>query len=191
MKMIVVGAALLLAALGVCGYGVWNFVSHLGESNRQFLAPGSYSFALDPAQGQSQSVKLWLDHKTVFQNKVYSGVSGHGAQIELRNEKGAQVDFPASSMSETMTIGGTSRGVIARTELSPGRYTVAISGLRQPAVFSVSVGDSFAGMFLGFFVSLVLSISAGVAGLLLVIFGIVRMVRQRRQAAAQTAAQQS
>lgn len=181
MKRIALGVVLILCGLGTGAYGVWHFAANLGKDNQQFLAPGAFTFDVKPEDGAAQNVKLWVDHRTVFEGKSYNNGRLDGIEVVLRNAAGEAIALPTSSLAENMRVGGTARVVYARTTLPPGRYTVTIQGLRQPVVFSVSVGYSLVWTFVWFFAPLGGGIVSLVLGILLVVFGAIRMARLRRQ----------
>ena len=181
MKLIFSGCLLwVLAAAGVAVI-TYYCVTCFGKDSRQFAAPGSLELVVpDPGEGRSQTVALWYDYQTFFENKHYSDSDIEGMTAVLRDAQGKELQFVAPVYPSKMTIGATSRRLIGKVEAQPGRYTAQISGIEKPAVFSVVVGDKDQQLVFGLFGVVGGGFILSLGGLALIIVGAVRVARNRR-----------
>lgn len=176
----------VLAAALVAG-GVIYLVNNLGKDAQQFLAPGSHSFTVEKSKGKGEKavdVALWHDYQTNFEGKYYSeGRKLAGAEFSLRREDGKKLPLQLANYSSSEQIGSTSRVLIGSTSLLPGKYTITVSGITNPTVFSLVVGSGKVVTIIIFVIALVIAAVLVFGGLALMILGIVRLSRGKKAAA--------
>ncbi len=152
------------------------------------------SFAmLDTLQGPGKTtlsvaeagvVTVWHDHRTLYEGRTVNHPEDlpGGYSFVMRDASGAELPMNRG-MSMTMESGATERVAVGTFELpAPGDYELVISGPpAEPRVFSVGEGTVMGGLgpfFGGFFGAMLL----GLAGLGLIIGGIIVLVVARRPA---------
>ncbi len=176
---IVFGSLLMVlpVVLLILGF-VWAF--GVRQSDRpKFVAPGS----LEITVSEPGRYYLWHDHATVHEGIVYNQSTEitHGASIEIFDASGRLYEFFADD-SISISSGNHSRGSIGYIDVDePVDLSISVSGRFENQVWSFS--PSSIGKILGAILGgVLLTVVAGVAGLIVLILGIVQYSRSRKEA---------
>ncbi|NIO03851.1 MAG: hypothetical protein GTN74_04355 [Proteobacteria bacterium] len=131
-----VGVALIVA--GVVGGPFWlvrNLIP-LSSSGESFLAPCEITFSLE-SPGR---YVLWHEAETFFEGTWYSSSPElpHGTTIKVLNHQRGDELILTSSLGTTESVGrATKHSICSFWVEKAGEYTIEISGLESPRVFSL------------------------------------------------------
>jgi hypothetical protein len=165
-----IGAAVLIAS-----FPDWH----------QFIGPGSTELRIDePGQ-----YYLWNDHEIVFQGKSYdrSEILPNGLNITV-TDTSTDTELPlVPDSSTTMETAGSRRNTVGYFSVAaPTTVRVSIEGASPARVFSVCESFLFPFM-LGLLGTIAAFGSLLLAGVLVLVLGIVRLARSKAAAPPQTA----
>jgi hypothetical protein len=152
----------------------------LGDKNKeQFMIPGITQVSVEEAG----RYYLWNDYQTVFKGKSYSRSEAipDGIEITIRNEETGEPFNFVSDSSISSSSGTSSKNTIGYIEVqTPGSVRIEILGGNEARIFSFSRSILLAilGLILGGFG---LSMTLGLSGVGLSIWGIVKLVRSNRK----------
>lgn len=144
----------------------------------QFKAPGGIEVAAE----KPGRYYLWNDFQTVYEGKSYDRSESipDGLEIRIRDAEGHRLQF-VSDASISASSGSSAKKSIGYVEVEhPGKVTVQVTGGSEERIFSFSQPEllRIIGLILGGFG---LSVIVAVAGLGLIIWGIVKLVRANRK----------
>lgn len=144
---------------------------------QQFVIPGQGQIQIEhPGQ-----YYLWNDFQTVHNGRTYnqSPTLPNGLDISVTDASGKALDF-ISSTEISVTHGSSARNSIGFIDVtSPGMLTVSVDGDIENRIFSVST------IKLGQFFNMVLaSLACAFIGALMLIFGIIKLVKNKKAAQA-------
>ncbi len=149
------------------------------SKDTQFQAPGSVEVTVkEPGR-----YYLWNDFRTVYQGRSYdrSERIPDGIIFQIKDANGAPLHF-SSDTSITSTSGGSSRKSIGYVRVeTPGKLAIEVSGQTDDRVFSFSQSGLLK-MFGLIFGGIGLSLLVAFAGVGLLIWGIVKLVRANKLA---------
>lgn len=178
LKTLIAGIAIFLTgAVALPAFFVFTLLSG-GMAGQQFIAPGSAEIQIE----KPGRYYLWNDYQTVYDGTTYNDsltVPG-GLTIRFSDASGQPLPLNADT-SMSINIGSSSKNSIGFIEVTtPGSVAVSVSGEVESRVFSVSA-FSLAG-----FARMILSgLALAFAGLAILIWGIVKLVRSSRSEKAQ------
>lgn len=181
LKTLIAGIVIfLIGAVALPVFFVFTLLTE-GMAGQQFIVPGSAEIQIE----KSGRYYLWNDYQTVYEGATYNAsltVPG-GLSIRFTDAGGEPLPLSADT-AMSINIGGSSKNSIGFIEVTePGNITVNVSGELENRVFSVSA-FSLAG-----FVRMILSgLILAFAGIAILIWGIVKLVKNSRGAAKQDAA---
>ena len=147
------------------------------EQETQFKIPGTIEVALkEPGR-----YYLWNDFRTVYNGKSYDRPEStpDGIEIRIRDASGHQLQF-VSDASISMSSGASSKKSIGYIEVEhPGEVTVEVKGGSDERIFSFSQSGllKIFSMIIGGFGLLMMT---AVAGIGLIVWGIVKLARANR-----------
>lgn len=148
------------------------------KQETQFKIPGTTAVAVkEPGR-----YYLWNDFRTIYNGKGYNKSESipDGIEIRIRDASGHQLQF-VSDASISMNDNGNAKKSIGYVEVErPGEVTVEVTGGSEERIFSFSQSGLlriFGLVFGGF----ALSAMIAVAGLGLIIWGIVRLAKANRR----------
>lgn len=152
------------------------FLRHQHEA--QLKAPGSIEVAIN----KSGRYYLWNDYRTVYNGKSYdrSEQVPDGLEIHIQDAQGRQLQF-VSDASISSSSGTSAKKSIGYVDIEhPGKVTVQVSGGSEERIFSFSQSGLLVmfGLIVGGFG---LSMIVAIAGLGLIVWGIVKLVRVNRR----------
>ena len=119
-------------------YAAANF----GQGFHQFRVPGIAGFTVQPGsdpQGPGE-LALWYDMRTEYEGENFQGPGElpQGLVITVRGRR-SQEEFPLNAKvgRSEMDTGTTMRVKLGEYVLPPDDYTITVTGLEEPAVFSI------------------------------------------------------
>ena len=177
-KTIVVGVSLfILGAVVIPMAIVLSFI--IGDSNeKRFKVPGNTQLVIE----KPGRYYLWNDYQTVFDGKSYnrSEIIPDGIEIKIMNaETGELFDFVSDS-SISSSSGSSSKNSIGYIEIqSPCTVEIEIAGNEEKRVFSFAESNLLK-MLGPIFGGFVLSMVFALAGLGIIAWGIVKLVRFKK-----------
>ena len=148
------------------------------EHDTRFKAPGSVEVVVE----ETGRYYLWNDFRTVYDGRSYNRSENipDGLEIQIRDANGRQLQF-VSDTSISSSSGNSAKNSIGYVEVSnPGKVTVQVSGGTEDRIFSFSQSGllrMFGLIFGGFGLSMLVAL----AGLGLIVWGIVKLVRTDRR----------
>jgi hypothetical protein len=177
-KTIIAGGVMLLLGVLVVPLLVVLQLILGNQHGAQFEAPGSMELAVkEPGR-----YYLWNDFRTVFNGRTYDRSENlpDGVEIQIRDASGRQLEFISDS-SISWSTGTSSKKSIGYVAVEqPGQVTVQVSGRSDDRILSFST-SGLLGVF-GLIVGGVgLSMVVAIAGLGLIIWGTVKLVRANRR----------
>lgn len=146
------------------------------DKGTKFQAPGSIEVNVEEVGKYSLSNNF----ATIYQGKSYSTSEDlpSGMTFILVNKNTGENVPMQTGLKSTTTSGSDKSASVGNFEITaPGKYVLTVSGNKQPRVFSFGKSQPLA--FYGFILigSFILVPLSFVAGLLLVIFGIINLVK--------------
>ena len=152
----------------------------IGDKNEeQFMIPGSTQVVVEEAG----RYYLWNDYQTVFKGKSYSRSEAipDGIEIKIKNRETGELFSFVSDTSTSSSSGSSSKNSIGYIEVpTPGSVHIEVLGGNEERVFSFSRSGLLAlfGLILGGFG---LSMTLGLSGAGLTIWGVVKIVRSNKK----------
>jgi hypothetical protein len=180
-KTIVAGAGLLLLALAVPILLVVSLFQQ-PSAKTQFLAPGSAQATID----QSGRYYLWNDHHVVFQGQTFANsvTLEPGVSIQIIDlATGEPLPFVGDEQVSLMWGGSSSQSVGYVDFSGPAKVRVEMTGNAQPRVVSFS-RFNFAAIFGRLMAGGCFAFVAGLTGVGLIIWGIVKFATAKAAAPA-------
>lgn len=174
-KTIITGVIFLVVALvAPFLFLIPIFLEHQNEN--QFKVPGAIEVVVD----KPGRYYLWNDFRTVYHGQSFNRSERipDGLNIQIGDAQGHPFNF-VSDTSISSTNGSSAKNSIGYVEIEhPGKVTVQVSGNFEERIFSFSKSGLLK-MFLFIIGGVAASILAGLTGLGLIIWGIVKLVRKR------------
>jgi len=172
-KTIIAGVAVCLAAAIIVPLLIVFLVVSGFPHESQFKIPGT----LEVDVKNPGRYYVWNDYRTIFNGKSYdrSEKIPDGIEIQVHDANGRQLQF-ITDTSISSSDGGSAKDSIGYVEVDrPGKLDVAVSGGSEERIFSFSRFELLkaVGLVLG---SVGFAMLAGIAGIALVIWGIVKLV---------------
>ena len=177
-KTIITGAALFILGGFVIPLLIVLSV-FLGKSNEvQFKVPVSTQATIE----KPGRYYLWNDFRTVYDGKSYNRSESipDGMKIQIHNSRGDLLKF-VSDTSMSSSVGTSSKNSIGYIEVeSSGKVSIEVLGGNEDRIFSFSESGllKMIGLFLGGFG---LSMLVAFSGIGTIIWGIVKLVREKRK----------
>lgn len=173
-KTIICGVISLVAAVGVPFlFVIPLFLQHQNEN--QFKVPGSIQVTVE----KPGRYYLWNDFRTIYHGQSFNR-SEHipdGMNIRIADSDGHQFNF-VSDTSISSTSGSSAKNSIGYVEIEyPGKFTIQVSGSSEERIFSFSKSGLLK-IFLFIVGGFGASVVFGLAGLGLLVWGIVKLVRK-------------
>ncbi len=150
----------------------------LGHSSApEFKVPGSFDATVD-APGRYY---VWNDFRAIFEGKTYNSSTNlpNGISIQVRTADGRALQFVGDT-STSMSTGSSSKNSIGYVEVErPGKVTIQVSGSNEERIFCFAKSELLRmfGQILGGFV---LSMLVAVAGIGVIIWGVIKRVQAGR-----------
>lgn len=151
------------------------------HDDAQFKVPGSTEVVLkEPGR-----YYLWNDFRTIYNGKSYdrSETIPDGLDIHIRDADGHQLEFVSDASTSMSSSSSSAKKSIGYVEVEhPGKVTIQVSGGNEERIFSFSQSGllKMFGLILG---AVGLSLITALAGLALIVWGIVKLTRSKRIAA--------
>ena len=155
------------------------FGSFSESDEHQFKAPGTLETTIE----HPGRYYVWNDFQTIYEGKNYSRPESlpDGIEIHIRDENGDLLPFTSNS-SISMTSGSNSKRSIGYVEIAhTGKVIIEISGGSDERIFSFAQ-SGFWKIFGFIFRAFAFAALAGLIGIGLVIWGIVKLARANKQA---------
>jgi hypothetical protein len=178
MNKLILGILLCLSALAIPVASILPFILSLNEDAVTFEAPGEIEVTVE----EGDRSYVWHVHRTVHEGRAYSRGRNlpDGVTFSLRAAATGETLPMRTDLSISSSTGQREQSSVGYFDVeNPGVYRLAIGGLDEPRIFSF--GPSIFSDFPGIFVKIILlGLLAGVlmiAGVVLLILGIVDLVR--------------
>lgn len=178
MKKLVTGIVLLVLTLPLLAVYLYRGIRDLPEAERQPV-PGAFTVQVP----ETDDYYLWHHHETTFRGRRYDLPADlpHGAFIRIESHAGKAVNWQTND-GISVSSPGEKRRSVGEVRLTPGTYTVRVSGFDEPRVMSLGpgvLGDILRLVFGGLFILL---FGTG-GGILLVVIGLAQRAAARRREA--------
>ena len=177
-KLIVIGVVLLIGAAAGLVQTITSTITDVVDSPDmpQFLVPGRVQLPVD----EPGRYYLWHDYRTVFDNQSFNVPEDlpHGVKIEIRDAKTGQFINLQSKASASQSDMNTDRSSIGSIVIErPGEVVIDVAGDFEPRVLSFGRFEFFA-LFGRLFGGIALSMLAGLASIVLLIVGIIKVTSE-------------
>ena len=146
------------------------------QNENQFKVPGSLQVSVE----KPGRYYLWNDFRTVYNGQSFNRSERipDGMNIRVEDSSGHQVNF-VSDTSISSTTGGSAKNSIGYVEIEhPGKVTVHVSGTVEERIFSFSQSGILK-MFLYILRGIGACVIFGLAGVGLIVWGIVKLVSKK------------
>ncbi len=179
MKKLILGIILCAAAFIVPLTLVIPMISALANGTVEFEAPGELEVTVE----EPGRHYVYHEYVIVFKGRSYSRDKGlpDGVTFSLTGAESGE-SFPMQTDSSFSFSTGERQNVsVGYFEVEqPGDYILRIGGLDEPRIFSFgpALFENFASFFVQLIVGFMLVIATMIAGILLIVFGIIALVRQ-------------
>ena len=145
-----------------------------GSPEHVFAAPGEIKINIT----KEGTYYLWNDYETEFNSKTYKSPETLPDNItySLTDATGKKVDDITEDSSESQTVWNTKRASVGYYDLTPGEYTLSISGLDETRIFSFGRNTTEEMLpYIG--IGILAAMLSTPIALIIIVIGIVLMVR--------------
>jgi ABC-type multidrug transport system fused ATPase/permease subunit len=171
--MFIVSGVLLLILSTITPFLIIFPVLFYNTPEYTFAAPGTTEFNIT----KEGTYYLWNDYKTTFNSKTYNLEQDlpENISFSLKNNNKKEAEDMTEDSSESNTVWNTERVSVGYYDLSPGKYTMTVSGIDETRIFSFGK-NQLEKMFPYIGIGMITAILSTPISLILILVGIVLMV---------------